>query len=586
MPRILLLCGLLLSGIAHAGKLTLTIDGVDGELHTAALNSTELSQYTTRDVSAAQVRRLYDHAAEQITKSLEPYGYYHAKVSGDLRETAQGWSALLHVAPGEPVTVETLTIDLGDAPRQEKTVADALKAFAPKTGQRLDHAAYERSKLALQTTLLEHGYLDAKLDTHVVAVTRDSNRAAITLQWNIGPHYRIGLTQFSGDQLDEGFLDRYLPWKTGDDYRTGKLLTLQQRLVDADYFSIVEVQPDLEHENPDDGTVPILVKLAPAKRTIYTSGVFIDTDTGAGIRGGIERRWVNSKGHKLKFQLEIAQRLKTLASLYTIPLPGTDNRSFNFGAKYRDENTDTSKSRTASLVANETREWHGFTRTIGVHALAGNFTVADQQGTTTLLYPEVSLTRKKTDNIDFTRNGYSFTVTARAGGGATTFEQVVADAKYIHALGDSNRLILRGSLGATQVADFDKLPPELRFFAGGDRSIRGYAYQTIGPLDTSGKVIGGKQLAVFSTEFEHYFTPTWGIATFIDTGNAFSGNSLAPSTPLGAPPIDGGSKLKIGTGLGLRWRSPVGMVRVDLGTPINDPLHGGVQLHLTIGPDL
>jgi len=221
-----------------------------------------------------------------------------------------------------------------------------------------------------------------------------------------------------------------------------------------------------------------------------------------------------------------------------------------------------------------------------VHALAGNFTVADQQGTTTLLYPEVSLTRKKTDNIDFTRNGYSFTVTARAGGGATTFEQVVADAKYIHALGDSNRLILRGSLGATQVADFDKLPPELRFFAGGDRSIRGYAYQTIGPLDTSGKVIGGKQLAVFSTEFEHYFTPTWGIATFIDTGNSFSGNSLAPSTPLGAPPIDGGSKLKIGTGLGLRWRSPVGMVRVDLGTPINDPLHGGVQLHLTIGPDL
>ena len=120
MPRILLLCGLLLSGIAHAGKLTLTIDGVDGELHTAALNSTELSQYTTRDVSAAQVRRLYDHAAEQITKSLEPYGYYHAKVSGDLKETAQGWSALLHVAPGEPVTVETLTIDLGDAPRQEK----------------------------------------------------------------------------------------------------------------------------------------------------------------------------------------------------------------------------------------------------------------------------------------------------------------------------------------------------------------------------------------------------------------------------------------------------------------------------------
>jgi len=117
------------------------------------------------------------------------------------------------------------------------------------------------------------------------------------------------------------------------------------------------------------------------------------------------------------------------------------------------------------------------------------------------------------------------------------------------------------------------LPPELRFFAGGDRSIRGYAYQTIGPQDANGLVLGGEDLVVGSVEYEYYFKPNWGIAAFVDTGDAFTGF--------------GNFKTRIGTGLGLRWRSPVGMVRADIGVPVNDPYgKTGIELHLVIGPDL
>ena len=155
----------------------------------------------------------------------------------------------------------------------------------------------------------------------------------------------------------------------------------------------------------------------------------------------------------------------------------------------------------------------------------------------------------------------------------TWFAQVRADGKWIHAFGDNQRLIVRGTLGAEKTGNFDDLPPELRFFAGGDRSIRGYVYQEIGVVNSKGLVIGGEDLIVASTEYEYYFKPNWGIATFVDTGDAYTGFNTF--------------KLRIGTGLGLRWRSPVGMVRADIGVPVNDPYgKTGVELHLVIGPDL
>ena len=453
-----------------------------------------------------------------------------------------------------------------------------VAAFSPQKGQRLDHAVYERSKAAIHASLFSVGYLDAELVTHRVEVERAANTAKIELEWKPGPRYRFADTDFEGGQFSDEFMQRFIPWDVGDYYSQDKLLELQQRLFDANYFAISQVQPDTD--KAADGKVPIAVTLAPAKRTVYTAGVFIGTDTGVGVRGGIERRWVNLRGHKLKFETILAQRLKTLSTLYQIPLPGPDNHSLNFGITYRDENTKTSESKTLRLAANDSKVWHGWTRTIGLQFLTGDFKVADEKGSTTLLYPEISLTKKRADDFNFPRKGWSLTLAARAGQKGllsdTSFAQITADAKWIHGLGDNSRFIARGSAGYTQVGDFDKLPPELRFFAGGDRSIRGYTFQTIGPRrltdgNTEPKVIGGDRLLVGSAEYEYYFTPTWGAAAFVDAGDAFSGNDF---------------NLKVGAGFGVRWRSPVGLVRVDLGTPIGDKYASGVELHIVIGPDL
>ena len=577
---------------ARAGVVTTQIDGIDDPLKAAVAAAAEITQYEKRDVSAAQARRLYTNAGEQIAKALEAYGYYNAKTDGELKETPQGWTAIIHVRAGERLKVGDYSVDVPSPAREEKEVAKALAEFAPKSGQPFDSTAYEKSKAAVQSALFAVGYLDARQVEHKVEVSRSANRAAIALKWDVGERYRFGEVVFKGSQLDDGVLDRYIPWRKGDFYSQTRLLRLQQKLVDADYFAIVDVQPDKEKAQA--GVIPINVTLAPAPRNIYTAGVFVDSDIGVGVKGSVTRRWVNMRGHKAKIEAEIAQREKMLAGTYTIPMPGENNRAYNFGVAYRNIETQTVQSNTLRLTANETRIWRGWNRTIGINALSGTYTVANIDGNSTLVYPEVSLERKRADDMAFVRKGYSISLDGRASPGpATKFVQARADAKWIRGFGDWQRVIVRGSLGASQVDNFDKLPPELRFFAGGDRSIRGYAYQTIGPplqadllpialarckagkttTDCNNLIIGGKNLAVASAEYEYYFTPNWGAAAFVDAGDAFS--------------AFGDYKTHIGTGLGLRWRSPVGMVRADLGFPVNDPEgRHGVQLHLIIGPDL
>lgn len=558
-------------GTARAAKVDVRVTGAPDPLDDVVLAGIELTSYEQRELSPAQIRRLYGRAEPQIRTALEPFGYYNPTIEGELAERDGGFVASFAVTPGPAVQVTAVELEVLREAAALPLVRRALRRFRPRVGEPLDHVLYETSKRNVLGALVAHGYLDAEIGTHKVSVTRAANTAEIDLGFKIGVRYMYGEVTFSGNHLPADFLARYVPWKRGAYYMQDDLLLLQQRLTDAGYFGVVEVAPDVEQAA--DGVVPINVALVPAKRNLYTGGFFYGTDTGPGVRGSLERRYVNDRGHKWSIGAELSQRLRTLTSLYTVPLPGPQFRAYNFGATYRDEETDTSESQTLRLAANESREWKGYTRVAGLQFLTGDFTVAEEDGNTTLLYPELVLTKKKTDDPNFTRRGYSLTGIARATCenplSNTSFVQLRADAKWIRAFG-RGRFIARGTLGTTWVDDFGELPPELRYFAGGDRSIRGYEYQAIGPRNERELVVGGENLVVASAEWEQYFTRAWGGAVFVDVGDAYT------------DAID----TKMGAGVGVRWRSPVGLVRLDLATPISDDFESGIQLHLSIGPDL
>jgi translocation and assembly module TamA len=565
------------ASLAHAERVSVVVEGIEGDMLDSVRASIELRQYEDRDVSPVEVRRLFERADEQIRGALEPFGYYSADVKGRLERPDQSESAryraIFQVKPGEAVIVRDVHVEVSGEAAQLDTVQYALEHFHPRRGEHLDHGAYERSKQEIAAALANDGFLAAKLAKHRVEVVRAANSAEIDLTWDAGPRHRLGPVRYSDAQFPQAFLQRYTPWREGDFYSAEKLLNLQQVLVDADYFSSVAVTPDLEHMQ--DAVVPIDVLLLPAKRTVYTASVYVSTDSGPGGKLGFDRRWLNQRGHKLSSQLQYSTRLQEISTQYRIPKPGPRNRNLTFGAAYRDEETDTSKSRMARLAATEvTDRWKGYTRTLGLQYLNGTFEIADQQRSTSLMYAEGLLARKKADDLYFPQSGYSLLYGLRLAAESvlsdTSMAQARTEAKWLQKIGEDGRVILRATLGAMVASNFEALPPELRFFAGGDRSIRGFDYQQIGDVNAEGGVIGGKYEAVGSAEYEHYFLRNWGAAAFVDAGDAFTSQF----------------KTNVGAGIGVRWKSPVGLVRLDVARPLVSDFDQSWRIHLVIGPDL
>lgn len=593
----LLLAALAMGAGAAQATITIQIDGVEGEFAGVARDNLELSQYLERELSLPQLRRLTKAGEDEIRHGLEPWGYYDVQVRSELQQNGADFKAVYHVTLGERVIVRESSVEVGGAGRELEAVRNALMAFEPRVGEPLDHWLYELRKTDVTTALQARGFLDAALERHRVAVMRATRSATIDLAWNSGGRYRMGDVHFAGNQLPAELLQRYRPWTADDYYSVEDLLRFQQRLVDADYFSIVSVTPGLEQRA--DGRVPVDVQLVPAKRDVYSASAFVSTDTGPGGTLGWQRRWLNDRGDKAGVQLQYATRLESYSVFYRIPEPGVRNRLYGLTAGYRDETTDTTRTRLARLGASEQLDdWHGYARTLGLQYAQGSFVVAEQLQSTKLLYAEALLTRRRADDLIFPSRGVSVTYTARAAPGQllsdTSFASIRADLKWVRPAGERSRVILRASAGALATTNFDRLPPELRFFAGGDRSVRGFDYQAIGehamipvdvqarlreyyrthgirkPVPTTG-IVGGHYLAVGSGEFEHYFTEQWGGAVFVDAGDAFDRELNA----------------NVGAGVGVRWRSPVGIIRVDLAVPVRTDIDDhGLRFHIMIGPDL
>ncbi|MCP5476416.1 MAG: outer membrane protein assembly factor [Rhodanobacteraceae bacterium] len=553
-------------------RVRIFITGVKGEMRQAVSGSLELKGLMSRsDASDALVRRVYGRAPAQMSKALQPFGYYHAEVKSTLDLDGSTWMARFAVDPGEPTKVSAVSLAVDGPGGEDKAVKQAVAEFAPAVDAQLDHRIYEASKARIEDALAERGYLDAEILRKRVAVRLADHSAQVELKFASGPRFAFGPTSYQGSQLPDEVLSGYLPYEQGKPYRLDKLIELQQRLLDSDYFSEVEVTAD--KPNAVGETVPIVVRVSPAKRSVYTGGVSFGTDSGVGLLGGMTRRWVNQSGHKFSSRAELSQRLNSVSGQYLIPLRAADRESIGINLGYRDEETDTSTQKVTTLQISKIRENDEGLFAYGLAAQLGDFVAGEIPGSSTLFYPEVRWTRRLADDFLSPRQGWSLSLEARgapAGLGDAAFAQVRAEAKLLRPQGERNRWFARLALGALWTDDFEQMPPELRFYAGGDRSLRGFAYQTLGPPNALGNVGGGRYLAVGSFEYEKHLFGDFGLAGFVDAGNAFNAGDF---------------ELAAGVGVGLRWRSPVGLVRVDLAHPVAGD-GSGIRLHLTIGPEL
>ena len=573
-----LLCAGFFAGPLLAVELaSVSIDGLDEALEANARRQLSLlrTQATPggNQFSESRLDYLLRLAPRELREGLEPFGYYDAEVKTDLQREGDSVRLRFTVTPGEPVRVRKLDVTMNGEAGSDPAVAANIEAFLPAKGQAFHHGLYEDSKAGITRTLLQRGFFDVEPGRHRVEVTRAEHVADIALDWNSGRRYRFGPARFEGQQLEVSLLEILVPWQDGQVYDQDQLLALQKTLADLDYFAGVDIQP-LPGE-ASDGRVPIQVSLVPAKRNIYSLGLRLGSDSGAGVSASLERRWLNARGHKLLAVANLAQRKSDITAQYRIPAFSGSEGWYALRTTVTKEQFDDITTQTFEVALSRTGHWHGWDVVAGLDAKRERYDSllgTGERDFSTLVYPSLRGEWKQADDDNTPLHARGVVFEARAGlqalGSDINFLQLRAEGRYIRAVGERNRLLLRGELGSTFSNRFDQFPPSLRFYAGGDHSIRGFGYKEIGQR-LGDVVVGGRHLAVASAEFERMFTPTWGAAVFVDAGDAW----------------DEDFKAEIGVGIGLRWRSPVGPVRVDLGHGL-DNADQTIRLHVSLGPDL
>lgn len=510
-------------------------------------------------------------APGRVARALEPFGYYGSSV--ELKVDRQASPPVIHVqvAPGPQVRIATRRLEL--VGYRHRQLTRKLDSFPLAPGDPLEHLRYEQAKAELQALAVDLGYLDAHYSVHRILVDRDAASADLELVLETGPRYRFGPMRIvGGEEYPERFLRRYLAAHPGEVFSHAALGQTQRQFLDSDRFSSVIIS--VLREQTEDQAVPVQLRLESKAPKRLRPGIGYGTDTGARLFLRYQDVNVRGLGHEFDSNLLLAERQQNLIVNYQLPGYQNVDTLLALRGGYQSEDLDVYET---SYGFAEVERIYGFSA-----GRTGSFFVRYQQESSTIsgtaissgtLMPGLRLRIGKLDDQIRPTRGYRLSAELRG-----TWAALVSDLTLLQALGDihwisplrwGTYLSLRGSAATTlQQDDFAELPASLRFFTGGDGSVRGYAYQTLGPTDALGQVIGGKHLLVGSAELEKRFLSKWGMAVFYDVGNAF--NTFADYD------------LAHGAGIGARYFTPVGPVRVDLARTIGAD-QVSYRLHIGLG---
>jgi translocation and assembly module TamA len=591
----------LLAPALAAAAIRIDIEGVDAELRRNVQALLSLERFKDRErIEPDAVERLFRRVPGEVSDALRPYGYYEPKVSTrlDPEDKDRNWRVHISIELGEPVLLQTVHVEVQGAGADDPLFTRVAEAPALRRGEPLRHGDYEQLKSELQATAITYGYLDARLLRNELQVDPQAHVATVLLVLQSGPRYHFGATQIEQAAIRPELAKRYLRYAEGEPYDAGKLLRTQFALDDSQYFSTVELVPGAR--DPETLAVPLTIRASSARNS-YSIGPGYGTDTGARITIGALIPHVNQLGHRLRVLAQVSQTLQNYNVRYDMPFgdPVLEKFSLQFltQTQYRSSGVDTREvafrpSLTQSLGRWQRELFVSFAHeTTFERDLAPGFT--DLPHTDDLIVPGVTYARVPVGYLGedlFSRSLYvELTGSNSALRSKANFLRIDIQAEGVLDLSSNWHLLLRGEAGTSAVNNFDLLPAAYRFFAGGDRSVRGFALDGLSPvaaynvLDNTGPApvpgtiaerVGGRHLLTGTVEFERDLPRKLGAAVFVDAGNAF--NRI-------------GDPLALSVGVGLRWRLPVVSVGLDVAQALRAPGYAerpGPRIHLNISPKL
>lgn len=512
-------------------------------------------------------------ARQQAEKALQALGYYNATIESEVQQDEEP-RLILRITRGEPVRLRDVNVRVDGPAAQQPGFRVPVDTLKP--GDVLHHGRYEEVKQRIINQASRFGYFEGRFAYQRLTVDPLENIADVELVFDSGPRYSLGEVSFQGDTpFDPDLLARMVPFEAGTPYDSERVAELNQAMQASGYFEGVRV--DANPANATSRRIPVMVQLATRDPRTLGLGLGFSTDVGPRVRFDFLRHWVNPQGHSYGLESELSAPRQNLGLWYDVPLdpPLTDKLRIAGGYQYEELSDRDSLSRLLTFGP----EWHrkmsnGWQRVWYLKWRHEKYRLGDDSGLSTLLMPGMTYSYLRSDSRIDPTQGYrlEFELAAAKDG-------LMSDADLIHANGmlrglttlfDRHRFLGRVQFGGNWTNEYTNVPPSLRYFAGGDQSVRGYDYQSLSPKNSAGDRIGGRYHFAMSAEYQYEVVDKWRLATFFDQGNSF--NSLDFPT------------LKSSVGLGVRWVSPVGPIRIDLAHPLDD--EGGVRLHFSMGPEL
>ena len=559
---------------------TIAIDGLDriGDRQTlvdAFEKQSALYEGRRDPANVAQVQRRSEDDADLLAEILRSEGYYDAVVEPDIEPEGTILRVTLQADPGEQYTFQSIDLPGLEAAGPE---AETLReAFAVKAGDPVVAADVIAANLALKVALGEQGFALAKVGDQQITVDHRTHLASLVLPVEPGPVAHFGAIHVSGNPpFSAEHLQHMARWKPGQKFERDKLDDLRRALIATGLVATAEVDVV---PVPDHGRVDLDIKLTPAPR--HTIAGELGYGTGEGAKLDIswqDRNFINPEGG-LTLRGIAGTREQLAAVEFRRNNWGARDRVFDAQLSASHTKFDAYEARTVRFFGSVERQSNIIWRKTWTWGIGTELLATDERGvflnpatkeTKTFLIAALPLSVAydgSNDLLDPTR-GFRLSLhlspEISAKGISFAYARAQIDGSAYYPIGSNTVLAGRVRFGKILGADAPSIAPSRRFYAGGGSSVRGYGYQRVGPIDFENDPVGGSTLSEFSLEARFRlkaFGGNFGLVPFFDGGQLT--NDAVP----------GFSDWQFGAGIGVRYYSTFGPIRIDIGTPIN-PRHG------------
>ena len=523
------------------------------------------------EMSPSLFDALVRQASDQAKEAAATEGFFSANVDVAVDRTTTPWQVKVSVTPGPQARVERASIDIQGAATTDDAgraaIADVKRAWPLAKGAPFRQPAWISAKTQAVTQLAGSGFAAAKLLSSEALVDPAANSVDVQLTIDSGPVFHLGDLEIEGlSRYPAELVRNYRTRRPGDRYSIAELDQFVRRLNGTGYFASVHAAIDADPAKADDAPVHVSVIEAPTKK--LEAGLGFSTDTA--FRGNVSYRDVDVNHHALQMYVDarVESKLQN-ASLRFVSPPAANGWSPSVFARL--EQTDISGLVTKTAIAgarmsslDERNQWQ-----------YGAAFYTDLQQPTGLanedahaLYVDVERAWRRVDDLVAPTRGWIALAQAGVGiPGASTrqFGRVIVRYTMWQPISPLWSFTARADAGAVLAASRNDIPSSLLFRTGGDVSVRGYAFQSLG-IKEGDVVLPARYYFATSVEATRWITDLWGLATFVDAGDAFDATS--------------DMKVALGYGLGVRVRTPIGPFRLDLAYGQESRQ---VRLHFSVG---